>query len=62
MTRITCIVVLKFCQQCVQGLPIQKFHDIGRDRYGGRAPRQFGKRSRRPHKIGLRVCDLGSPF
>jgi penicillin-binding protein 1A len=36
-----------------EGLPVQKFHDKGEDRYGSRAPQQFGKRSHRPHRIGI---------
>ncbi|XP_024538827.1 uncharacterized protein LOC112349170 [Selaginella moellendorffii] len=34
-----------------EGLPIQRFHDYGRDRYGNQGSRDFEKRSRRPQRL-----------
>eukprot|EP00850_Spirogloea_muscicola_P009857 SM000056S17975 [mRNA] locus=s56:465693:473728:+ [translate_table: standard] len=44
----------RFMSAAHEGLPVEKFHDIGRDKHGGRAPREFLKRSRRPQKSFLR--------
>ncbi|KAJ7299831.1 hypothetical protein O6H91_21G065500 [Diphasiastrum complanatum] len=38
-----------------EGMPIRKFHDIGRDKYGGRGPRLFERRSHRARKLGLKI-------
>eukprot|EP00850_Spirogloea_muscicola_P000827 SM000003S11072 [mRNA] locus=s3:693500:701554:+ [translate_table: standard] len=51
----------RFMSAAHEGLPVEKFHDIGRDKYGGRAPREFLKRSRRPQKSFLRVTSFSDP-
>ncbi|KAG0624468.1 hypothetical protein M758_3G250300 [Ceratodon purpureus] len=42
-----------FMMRVHEGLPVEKFHDIGRDMHGGGAPRQIGKKSRRAHIVGI---------
>eukprot|EP01018_Ginkgo_biloba_P035904 Gb_13776 [translate_table: standard] len=43
----------QFMENIHKGLPINKFHDIGSDKYGMRAPRQFQRKSRRTYRMGL---------
>lgn len=42
-----------FMKRVHEGVPFEKFHDVGRDEFGGRAPRRIRKKSRRPRIVGL---------
>ncbi|KAL2643012.1 hypothetical protein R1flu_010599 [Riccia fluitans] len=44
----------EFMKLAHEGLPLQRFHDVGTDKHGGRAHCPFEKRSRRQPRLGIR--------
>ncbi|KAL3696230.1 hypothetical protein R1sor_010306 [Riccia sorocarpa] len=44
----------QFMRLAHEGLPLQKFHDVGTDKHGGKAHSPFEKRTRRQPRLGLR--------
>lgn len=44
----------EFMKRVHEGLPLQKFHDIGNDKHGSRAYTPFENRSRRVRRSGIR--------